>query len=124
VIAEFSATFGTGWGPVTRRKHADDFGRFLRWLDANDIPATTEALDFLVLARYVDDLRRRPGPRRLAGITGRPDAVACCWPRPDPLGQQRQCLRPAHPLHVPARDVQSHRRCSTALTRPPELTTG
>ena len=24
LVAEFTATFGVGWGPVTRRKHRDD----------------------------------------------------------------------------------------------------
>ena len=27
LIAEYTATFGIGWGPVTRRKHRDDFAR-------------------------------------------------------------------------------------------------
>ena len=36
LLAEFSVTFGTGWGPVTRRKHAADFERFARWLEANE----------------------------------------------------------------------------------------
>jgi integrase/recombinase XerD len=74
LIADFSATFGTGWGPVTRRKHAADFTRFLRWLEANDLAATTGALEFLALARYVDDLRRRP---KVHGVwRGSPDALS------------------------------------------------
>jgi hypothetical protein len=73
LINEFCVVFGAGWGPVTRRKHADDFTRFLRWLADNDIPAPTEALDFLVLARYVDDLRHRP---RVHGVwRAAPDAL-------------------------------------------------
>jgi integrase/recombinase XerD len=74
LIEEFCLTFGAGWGRVTRRKHADDFGRFLRWLADNDIEATTNALDFLVLAQYVDELRKRP---RVHGVwRGAPDALA------------------------------------------------
>jgi integrase len=74
LINEFSVTFGTGWGPVTRRKHADDFERFLVWLEPNEIPATTEALEFMVLARYVDYLRHRP---RVHGVwRGSPGALA------------------------------------------------
>lgn len=74
LIKEFCLTFGAGWGPVTRRKHADAFARFLHWLADNDIAATTEALDFLVLARYVDDLRHRP---RVHGVwRGSPDTLA------------------------------------------------
>jgi len=74
LIREFSATFGVAWSPVTRRKHRDDFARFLAWLDRSGIGATTGALDFLVLAAYVEDLRRRP---KVAGVwRGAPDARA------------------------------------------------
>jgi integrase len=73
LIAEFSATFGVGWGPVTRRKHRDDFARFLAWLERSGIEATTAALEFLTLAAYVEDLRRRP---KVTGVwRGTPDAL-------------------------------------------------
>ena len=72
LIAEFTATFGVGWGPVTRRKHRDDFARFLAWLEATGVEPTTEALSFATLATYVDDLRHRP---RVRGVwRGSPDA--------------------------------------------------
>lgn len=74
LIAEFTATFGVGWGPVTRRKHRDDFERFLAWLQASGIEPTTEALDFPTLAAYVDELRHRP---KVRGVwRGSPDARA------------------------------------------------
>ena len=74
LVAEFTATFGVGWGPVTRRKHRDDFERFLAWLEASGIEPTTEALSFTTLATYVDDLRHRP---RVRGVwRGSPDARA------------------------------------------------
>src|SRR5450759_1548784 len=38
LIAEFTATFGSTWRPVTQRKHADDFRRFTGWLEANGLP--------------------------------------------------------------------------------------
>jgi integrase len=73
LIAEFSATFGVAWGPVTQRKHRDDFARFLAWLERSQIEATTHALEFLTLAAYVEDLRRRP---KVAGVwRGSPDAL-------------------------------------------------
>jgi site-specific recombinase XerD len=69
----FSIVYGLGWGPVTRRKHADDFARFCRWLEANGLPATVDALDYLTLARYVQDLRTRP---LIHGVwRGAPDAL-------------------------------------------------
>ena len=46
LIAEYTATFGSTWAPVTRRKHADDFARFIAWLEANGLPVTTASLDF------------------------------------------------------------------------------
>jgi integrase/recombinase XerD len=60
LIAEFTATFGSTWRPVTQRKHADDFRRFTGWLEANGLPVTTVSLDFMTLVRYVTDLRSRP----------------------------------------------------------------
>ena len=74
LIAEFTATFGIGWGPVTRRKHRDDFARFLAWLEREGIEPTTAALSFATIAAYVDDLRHRP---RVHGVwRGAPDALA------------------------------------------------
>jgi integrase/recombinase XerC len=74
LIAEYTASFGSTWGPATRRKHADDFGRFLAWLAATGHPTTTASLDFLTLLAYVDDLRVRP---RVTGVwRGTPDALA------------------------------------------------
>ena len=74
LIAEFTATFGVGWGPVTRRKHRDDFARFLAWLETSGIEPTTEALGFTTLAAYVDALRHRP---KVRGVwRGSPDARA------------------------------------------------
>jgi len=60
LIAEYTATFGSTWSKVTRRKHADDFARLLDWLEANGRPLTTESLDFMTLVDYVTDLRSRP----------------------------------------------------------------
>lgn len=60
LIAEYCAIYGPSWKPATIRKHRDDFRRFLDWLAAEGRPATTQALDFLTLAGYVTDLRRRP----------------------------------------------------------------
>jgi integrase/recombinase XerD len=65
LIAEFTATFGSTWRPVTQRKHADDFRRFTGWLEANRLPASTASLDFMTLVRYVTDLRSRP---KVAGV--------------------------------------------------------
>ncbi len=74
MIAEYTATFGIGWGPVTRRKHRDDFERFLAWLEATGLEPTTEALSFKTLAAYVDELRHRP---KVRGVwRGSPDARA------------------------------------------------
>jgi len=73
LIAEYSATFGASWGPVTRRKHGDDFARFAGWLEANERPLTTASLDFPTLVEYVTDLRCRP---KVAGVwRGTPDAL-------------------------------------------------
>src|SRR5438552_1366354 len=57
LIAEYTATFGPSWSPATRRKHADDFRRYLDWLRANALPESTASLDFRTLIRYVEDLR-------------------------------------------------------------------
>jgi integrase len=65
LIAEYTATFGSTWRPVTQRKHADDFRRFTGWLEANGLPASTASLDFMTLVRYVTDLRSRP---KVAGV--------------------------------------------------------
>jgi integrase/recombinase XerD len=74
LIAEYTATFGSTWAPVTRRKHADDFTRFTDYLEANGLPVTTDSLDFLTLADYVTDLRSRP---KVSGVwRGAPDALA------------------------------------------------
>jgi integrase len=60
LIAEYTATFGSAWAPVTRRKHRDDFARFNDWLEAHGLPLTTGSLDFMTLVDYVTDLRARP----------------------------------------------------------------
>lgn len=74
LIAEYTATFGSAWARVTRRKHADDFARFLGWLQAHSLPLSTDSLEFMVLADYVSDLRTRP---KVAGVwRGGPDALA------------------------------------------------
>jgi len=73
LIAEYTATFGSTWAPVTRRKHADDFARLIQWLEAHDLPATTASLDFMTLVDYVTDLRTRP---KVSGVwRGGPDAL-------------------------------------------------
>ena len=74
LIAQYTATFGSTWAPVTRRKHADDFERFTDWLETQELPVTTESLDFLTLVDYVGDLRARP---KVSGVwRGAPDALA------------------------------------------------
>jgi integrase len=74
LIAEYTATFGSTWAPVTRRKHRDDFARFTDWLEAKGLPGTTASLDFLTLVDYVTDLRSRP---KVTGVwRGAPDALA------------------------------------------------
>src|SRR5665811_2596179 len=60
LIAEYTATFGSTWRPVTRRKHRDDFARLLGWLEANGLPVTTASLDFMTLVDYVGYPRIRP----------------------------------------------------------------
>ena len=95
LIAEYTATFGSTWAKVTRRKHADDFARLLDYLEANELPVTTESLDFMTLVDYVTDLRSRP---KVSGVwRGSPNALArslTVGSGTDPLCQQRQCLCP------------------------------
>ena len=74
LIAEYTATFGSTWRPVTRRKHRDDFARFLSWLESHDRALTTASLDFSTLVAYVEDLRIRPKVGRV--WRGSPDARA------------------------------------------------
>jgi integrase len=73
LIAEYTATFGSTWAPVTRRKHADDFARLIDYLESHDLPVTTASLDFMTLVDYVTDLRSRP---KVSGVwRGSPDAL-------------------------------------------------
>jgi integrase len=73
LVAEYSATFGSTWRAVTRRKHADDYARFLAWLEAKGLPSTTSSLDFPTLVGYVSELRARP---KVRGVwRGGPDAL-------------------------------------------------
>src|SRR5450759_1053808 len=73
LIAEYTATFGSTWRPVTRRKHGDDFARLIAWLTANGKPLTTASLDFPTLVDYVGYLRVRP---KVSGVwRGAPDAL-------------------------------------------------
>jgi integrase/recombinase XerD len=65
LIAEYTAIFGSTWRPATRRKHRDDFGRFVRWLEDHDRPITTGSFDFATLVEFVDELRTRP---KVAGV--------------------------------------------------------
>jgi integrase len=74
LIAEYTATFGSTWAPVTRRKHRDDFARLVDYLEAHGLPVTTASLDFMTLVDYVTDLRSRP---KVAGVwRGSPNALA------------------------------------------------
>src|ERR1035437_4129555 len=74
LIAEYTATFGSTWAKVTRRKHADDYARLTDWLEANELPVTTRSLDFMTLVDYVTDLRSRP---KVCGVwRGSPNALA------------------------------------------------
>ena len=74
LVAQYTATFGQAWAPVTRRKHAADYERFIDWLEAHRMPVTTDSLDFATLADYVADLRVRP---KVSGVwRGGPDALA------------------------------------------------
>jgi len=73
LIAEYTATFGSTWRPVTRRKHTDDFARLVAWLEAAGKPVTTASLDFMTLVDYVGYLRVRP---KVSGVwRGAPDAL-------------------------------------------------
>jgi integrase len=65
LIAEYTATFGSTWAAVTRRKHADDFARLVDYLEAHGLPVTTASFDFMTLVDYVTDLRSRP---KVAGV--------------------------------------------------------
>lgn len=83
LIAEFTASCGLGWGPVTRRKHRDDFARFLAWLEMAGQPATTAALELPVLAAYVEYLRHRPKVSGVwRGATGAGELAAARADRP------------------------------------------
>jgi integrase len=74
LIAEYTATFGSTWAAVTRRKHRDDFARLVDWLEARGLPVTTASLDFMTLVDYVTDLRARP---KVSGVwRGSADALA------------------------------------------------
>ncbi len=73
LIAEYTATFGSTWALVTRRKHRDDFARLVDWLEAHGLPVTTASLDFMTLVDYVTDLRSRP---KVCGVwRGAPDGL-------------------------------------------------
>ena len=73
LIATYTATFGSTWAPVTRRKHADDFARFTDWLQSRGLAVSTESLGFLTLVDYVTELRTRP---KVSGVwRGGPDAL-------------------------------------------------
>jgi len=73
LIARYTATFGSTWAPVTRRKHADDYARFTSYLRTNGLPLSTASLDFGTLVEYVTDLRSRP---KVGGVwRGSPDAL-------------------------------------------------
>ncbi len=73
LIAEYTAIFGSTWRPATRRKHRDDFGRFVGWLEEHARPVTTESFDFATLVEFVDDLRNRP---KVSGVwRGNPGAA-------------------------------------------------
>lgn len=50
---------------MTRRKHHDDFARFLDWLERDGRPVTIASLDFATLVDYVEQLRTRP---KLSGV--------------------------------------------------------
>ncbi|HMC03501.1 MAG TPA: hypothetical protein VKI23_05200 [Cellulomonadaceae bacterium] len=74
LLAEYTATFGSTWRPVTRRKHTDDYARLIAWLEANELPVTTASLDFMTLVDYVGYLWVRP---KVSGVwRGGPDAPA------------------------------------------------
>ncbi|MBA2558080.1 MAG: tyrosine-type recombinase/integrase, partial [Chloroflexi bacterium] len=60
-IEELSAL--KAWGPKTRRKHAQDFSRFLEWLEAEGRSLTTESLEWRVLLAYVRHLESMPQVR-------------------------------------------------------------
>src|SRR3954453_3237202 len=72
LIGEYTAMFDSTWGQVTRRKHRDDFARFVGWLEHNELPVTTASLGFMTLVDYVRWLRARP---KVSGV-GRGDPGA------------------------------------------------
>jgi hypothetical protein len=73
-IDRYTAIFGAGWKPVTRKKHQSDFERLIDWLTLERLPLTTASLEFHILVRYVEHLRARP---KVGGVwRGAPDARA------------------------------------------------
>jgi integrase/recombinase XerD len=54
------ATCGYAWKPITRRKYAVDFERFVGWLEHTGRPVAIVAVDLSTLAAYVAFLRERP----------------------------------------------------------------
>ena len=74
MIHAYTSTFGSTWRPVTKRKHADDFARFVGWLEEHELPVTTDSLSFFTLVEYVGWLRSRP---KITGVwRGGPEARA------------------------------------------------
>jgi site-specific recombinase XerD len=65
LVAEYTAIFGSTWGPMTRRKHLADFARFVDWLEHEGRPGTIASLDFATLVAYVEQLRSRP---KISGV--------------------------------------------------------
>jgi integrase len=60
IMAEYVAIFEGNWRKATRRKYEDDFRRLVEWLESQGLPATTEALDFGTLLKFVGHLKERP----------------------------------------------------------------
>ena len=74
LVAEYTEIFGSTRSPVTRRKHRDDFARFIAWLELTGLPVTTASFEFLTMVAFVEDLRRRP---KVSGVwRGAPHALA------------------------------------------------
>lgn len=63
VMAEYVAIFEGDWKPATKRKYEDDFRRLRDWIGSQGLPATTEALDFGTLLRFVGHLKDQPAVR-------------------------------------------------------------
>ncbi|MGK2849700.1 MAG: tyrosine-type recombinase/integrase [Candidatus Limnocylindrales bacterium] len=63
LMSEYVALFEGGWKPVTKRKYQDDFDRLLRWIASEGLPATTQALDFSTLLKFVGHLKMQPVTR-------------------------------------------------------------